>query len=408
MRCATLPMYAEPELRPAIERWWAGVARPSSRSRGDGRARCAHLVGGPVPGVALSGPRVQSDLRPSARPFASGSSVQVVATPHYEAPGCEGPTIPELHPGARGRRRTWKRRTSASWSCPGSGSPSMAGTPGPAIGCGAESSPLPSMSRRVFGDVVITGSHRESVRSRAGGTGGRLRRRLREPRVAGRPGVGRAGRHAYSRPLAASAGASLHHRRGDHRGRARTNSGGTVRGARRSSGLAQARATLLLTGASILTEADLPPGVRGVAPHSRPPAPRTSRPARRTPDAHPRVARPQIARSGTITSPSRSPPFFPGTNGEHPLRSSRWVQVSRDPELAAHDLAGARLRHVVDELYRARHLVGGEVLAAVGDDALLVRRLPGLSAPRRPWRSRPSSCPAAGRPRRGRRPDAWR
>lgn len=158
MRCATLPMYAEPELRPAIERWWTGVA--------------GHLRDHGVADVPDALTWSEDRYRPWRSPdllfsqtcghplvHTVGSSVQVVATPHYEAPGCEGPkyrsfvlvredteerSIGEL----RGKRlavngrdswsgyRVWRRILSASVDV-----------------------------EEMFGDVVTTGSHRESIRS---------------------------------------------------------------------------------------------------------------------------------------------------------------------------------------------------------------------------------------------------
>ena len=158
MRCATLPMYAEPELRPAIERWWAGVARhlrdhavtdvPDALTWSDDRYppwRAPDLLFSQTCGHPLV--------------HSLGSSVRVVATPHYEALGCEGPTyrsfvlvredteersVDEL----RGKRlavngldswsgyRVWCRILSASFDV-----------------------------EEMFGEVVITGSHRESIGS---------------------------------------------------------------------------------------------------------------------------------------------------------------------------------------------------------------------------------------------------
>lgn len=84
-------MYAEPELRPALERWWAGVAGhlrdhavtdvPDSLTWSDDRYRPWR-----APDLLFS----QTCGHPLAHSL--GSSVRVVATPHYEAPGCEGPT----------------------------------------------------------------------------------------------------------------------------------------------------------------------------------------------------------------------------------------------------------------------------------------------------------------------------
>ena len=158
MRCATLPMYAEPELRPAIERWWGGVAH-HLRSHGvtdvpdaliwtDDRYR----------------PWRASDLlfsQTCGHPLVHslGSSVRVVATPHYEAPGCEGPkyrshvlvrkdtgerSIGEL----RGKRLAVNGRD--SWSGYRVWRRILSGD---------------DVVEELFGEIVITGSHRESIRS---------------------------------------------------------------------------------------------------------------------------------------------------------------------------------------------------------------------------------------------------
>ena len=158
MRCATLPMYAEPELRPAIERWWNGVA---GHLRDQG--------GADVPdALTWSEDRYRAWRSPEllfsqtcGHPLVHsvGSSVQVVATPHYEAPGCEGPryrsfvlvregaeerSIGEL----RGKRLAVNGRD--SWSGYRVWGRILSG------GVDVE---------EMFGDIVITGSHRESVRS---------------------------------------------------------------------------------------------------------------------------------------------------------------------------------------------------------------------------------------------------
>ena len=158
MRCATLPMYAEPELRPAIERWWAGVAR---HLRG-------HGVGDVPDGLAWSDDRYRAWRSPDllfsqtcGHPLVHsvGRSVQIVATPHYDAPGCEGPkyrshvlvhedteerSIGEL----RGKRLAVNGRDSWSgyrvWRRILSGSVDV---------------------EEMFGHIVLTGSHRESIRS---------------------------------------------------------------------------------------------------------------------------------------------------------------------------------------------------------------------------------------------------
>lgn len=163
MRCATLPMYAEPELRPAIERWWAGVARhlrehgvpevPDALTWSDDRYREWRS-----PDLLFS----QTCGHPLVHSL--GGAVQVVATPHYGATGCDGPRYRSFVVvrddeaartvgGLRGKRlavngrdswsgyRVWRRILS----------PSVA-------------------AEETFGDIVLTGSHRASIRSvREGG-----------------------------------------------------------------------------------------------------------------------------------------------------------------------------------------------------------------------------------------------
>ena len=158
MRCASLPMYAEPELRPVIERWWTGVA---------GHLR-DHGVTDVPDALTWSEDRYRAWRSPDllfsqtcGHPLVHsvGSSVRVVATPHYEAPGCEGPryrsfvlvregteerSIGEL----RGKRLAVNGRD--SWSGYRVWRRILSG------GVDVE---------EMFGDIVITGSHRESVRS---------------------------------------------------------------------------------------------------------------------------------------------------------------------------------------------------------------------------------------------------
>ena len=158
MRCATLPMYAEPELRPAIDRWWTGVA---------GHLR-DHGVTDVPDALTWSEDRYRAWRSPDllfsqtcGHPLVHsvGKSVQVVATPHYEASGCEGPTyrsfilvredmkarnVGEL----RGTRLAVNGRD--SWS-------------GYRVWSRILSESLEV--EEYLGPIVITGSHRESVRA---------------------------------------------------------------------------------------------------------------------------------------------------------------------------------------------------------------------------------------------------
>ena len=91
VRLASLPMYCEAEVRPATERWWAGLSR--------------HLQDHGVQGVpeSLTWPADYHDHWRSEELLFSqtcgyplvnvlGPAVRLVATPCYDAPGCDGPT----------------------------------------------------------------------------------------------------------------------------------------------------------------------------------------------------------------------------------------------------------------------------------------------------------------------------
>lgn len=241
-------MYAEPELRPTIERWWAGVAR--------------HLREHGVTGVPDALTWAEDRYLPWRSPdllfsqtcghplvHAVAGSVQIVATPHYGAPGCEGPRYRSLIlvredtqarsiEDLRGRRLAVNGLDSYSgyhaWRrvLPGSG--------------GVE---------ETFGEVVLTGSHRASIRSvREGRADVSAVDCVSHALLGERSPEDLAGTRILDRsPLApalpfitgrATAGAEL--------GRIRDG----LFAALADPGLAKARAGLLLTGASVLGEAD--------------------------------------------------------------------------------------------------------------------------------------------------------
>ena len=151
-------MYAEPELRPEIERWWAGVARHL----------CDQGVTEIPDALTWSDDRYQEWRSPNllfsqtcGHPLVHsvGTFVQVVATPHYGAPGCDGPryrsfvlvreddaarSVSEL----RGTRLAVNGRD--SWS----GYRVWRRILSPAVDV-----------EETFGRIVLTGSHRESIRS---------------------------------------------------------------------------------------------------------------------------------------------------------------------------------------------------------------------------------------------------
>jgi len=86
---ASLPMYDLPELRPAIEAWWRGLARAF---RAAGLAEVPDALVWPddfdaawrAPGLLIS----QTCGYPLMTAY--GGVLQVVATPAYDAPGCDG------------------------------------------------------------------------------------------------------------------------------------------------------------------------------------------------------------------------------------------------------------------------------------------------------------------------------
>ena len=87
MRLASLPMYCEAEVRPAAERWWAGLAR---HMRDQGVSGVPDTLTWPddyhghwcAPGLLFS--------QTCGYPFVNvlGPAVRLVATPSYDAPGC--------------------------------------------------------------------------------------------------------------------------------------------------------------------------------------------------------------------------------------------------------------------------------------------------------------------------------
>lgn len=239
-------MYAEPELRPAIGRWWAGVARhlreqgvaevPDALTWPDDRYRAWQS-----PQLLLS----QTCGHPLVHSL--GSSVQVVATPHYGALGCDGPRYRSfvlVHGDMEARdigelggmrlavngRDSWSGYRVWRRILPG--------------GVDVD---------EMFGEVVITGSHRESVRSVREGRADlcavdcvsyALLDQASPDELAGTRILGR------SPPQPAlpfiTGGATTP----DELTRIRS----ALFAALADPGLAEARAALLLTGASVLTE----------------------------------------------------------------------------------------------------------------------------------------------------------
>ena len=161
-RQAGLPMYGEVEFRPAVERWWSGLA---GHLRSCGVPDVPGLLAWPEdryrqwrdPGLLLG----QTCGYPLVNDLAS--DVKLVATPHYSAPGCEGPryaahvVVRESDP-AHGVHDLRGARLSVN------GEDSYSG-----YHVWRRLLPAGEDVRSFFGEVGATGSHRASIRSVAAG-----------------------------------------------------------------------------------------------------------------------------------------------------------------------------------------------------------------------------------------------
>ena len=239
-------MYAEPELRPAIGRWWAGVARhlrehgvtevPDALTWPDDRYREWQS-----PDLLFS----QTCGHPLVHSI--GGAVRVVATPHYGAPGCDGPryrsfVLVREDEAARGIGELHGKRLAVNGRDSWSGYRVWRRILSPSVDV-----------EETFGRIVLTGSHRESVRS------------VRE----GRADLGAVDCVSYALLDRASpdelAGTRILDRSPPQPALPFITGGATtpdeltrIRNALFAAladpGLAEARAALLLTGASVLTE----------------------------------------------------------------------------------------------------------------------------------------------------------
>ena len=155
-RLASLPMYCEAEVRPAAERWWAGLAR---HMRDHGVSGVPDALTWPddyhghwrAPGLLFS--------QTCGYPFVNvlGPAVRLVATPSYDAPGCATAAyaahviVPE-DSGARTVADLRGSRLAAN----GTGSYSGYHVWRRMLPVGADP---PSF----FGEIVASGSHRASI-----------------------------------------------------------------------------------------------------------------------------------------------------------------------------------------------------------------------------------------------------
>ena len=161
-RLASLPMYCEDEVRPATERWWAGLAR--------------HLRDRGVEGVpeTLTWPDdYQGHWRSPGLLFSQtcgypyvnvlGSAVKLIATPSYDAPGCE--------PARYGAHVIVGMDSSAQSVTDLRGSRLAANGTGSYSGYHVWRRMLPAGDDppSFFGEIVASGSHRASIRLVAAG-----------------------------------------------------------------------------------------------------------------------------------------------------------------------------------------------------------------------------------------------
>ena len=161
-RLASLPMYCEDEVRPATERWWAGLAR---HLRDQGVRDVPDTLTWPddyhghwrAPGLLFS----QTCGYPLVHLI--GPAVKLIATPSYDAPGCESSRYAahvivresaeaESVGDLRGCRLAVNGMTSYS-------------------GCHVWRNILPAGEdvQSFFGEIVASGSHRASIRLIAAG-----------------------------------------------------------------------------------------------------------------------------------------------------------------------------------------------------------------------------------------------
>ena len=161
-RLASLPMYCEAEVRPATERWWAGLAR---HMRERGVSGVPDALTWPddyhghwrAPGLLFS--------QTCGYPFVNvlGPAVRLVATPSYDAPGCGAASyaahviVPE-----DARAQTVADLRGSRLATNGTGSYSGYRVWRHMLPAGEDP---PSF----FGEIVASGSHRASIRLVAAG-----------------------------------------------------------------------------------------------------------------------------------------------------------------------------------------------------------------------------------------------
>jgi ABC-type phosphate/phosphonate transport system substrate-binding protein len=187
MAVASLPMYDLPELRPALDAFWAGIARQLRR---EGLTETPAALAQYQPGSALwSAPDLLfSQCCGADLTGAYASALRPLATPCYRAPGCRGhdyASVVVVAEDAAVSRLEDLRGKVAAINDARSHS-----------GMNALRALIAPLSRggRFFAAVQVSGAHAMSLAMVAGGGCGRDRLRdLRAPRP---PPAGRPRRHA--------------------------------------------------------------------------------------------------------------------------------------------------------------------------------------------------------------------
>ncbi len=158
MRYASLPMYGEQELHPAIEQWWAGIAR-HLRDRGIESVPDALTWPDDLYALWRSPDLLFGQTCGHPLVHTLSRSLTIVATPHYDAPGCDGPHYRSLilvreDTAARSvgelREKSLAVSSTDSYSGYHVWRRILSGSRG---------------ATDMFGAIVLTGSHRASIRS---------------------------------------------------------------------------------------------------------------------------------------------------------------------------------------------------------------------------------------------------
>ena len=161
-RLASLPMYDDAELRPAAEVWWAGLAR---HFRDRGLTDVPEALTWPHDLVSHWRTPWLLFSQTCGYPFVNvlGPAVRLVATPCYNAPGCDGPHYAAhviVREDARARSVADLRGCRLAVNGPDSHS-----------GCQVWRLLLPDGDglQSFFGKVLVSGSHRASIHRVAAG-----------------------------------------------------------------------------------------------------------------------------------------------------------------------------------------------------------------------------------------------